>query len=254
MNDFNEKEQPENPGIARSVGEIIDNFTLLVHDEIELAKAEVAQSAQNLLRGSVAGVLGGVFAFFGLFIFLIGISFLINDALDFGNWPGFLIVAFMLFFFGAIAAVFALRKIKKGSHIAPTKAIAEARLTQAALQAHATPADDPTVGIGGVGDVVVPAAAPAPIEVPPSLPVASPAGPSKSELKQAEKARKQAAKAEAKANEAAAKAAAQAKKAADKAQKQADKDAAKAAKSLGKSKDAEPKDGGDQANEDSDAN
>lgn len=121
------------PPLGESIGEIVDRTTALVHEEIELAKAEVAVSLQNLLRGSVAAIVGGVFAFFGLFILLIAISFLISDAISYGDWPGFFVVAFVLFLGGGLLAFTALKKIKKGSQLVPTQAIEEAKKTQAAL-------------------------------------------------------------------------------------------------------------------------
>ncbi|MGB0889048.1 MAG: phage holin family protein, partial [Solirubrobacterales bacterium] len=73
-------EENQNQPLGQSISEIIDRTTTIVHEEIELAKSEIAISLQNLLRGSIAGIVGGVFAFFGLFVLLIGISFLIGDA------------------------------------------------------------------------------------------------------------------------------------------------------------------------------
>lgn len=122
----------------KSLGEnfasIVDHTTQIVHDEIELAKAEIASSLQNLLRGSVAAIVGGVFAFFGLFVLLIGISFLISDAIGkFSPWIGFFVVAILLFLLGGVLAWFALKNIKKGSQLTPTQAIDEAKQTKAAL-------------------------------------------------------------------------------------------------------------------------
>lgn len=125
----------ETPPLGQSVGEIIDHTTALVHEEIELAKAEVAIALKNLLRGSVASILGGVFAFFGLIILLMGISLFLTDLInDDYPWIGFFIVALVLFVIGAIAAMFALKKIQKGSKIVPEMAIDEARKTQDALR------------------------------------------------------------------------------------------------------------------------
>lgn len=123
------------PPLGQSIGEIIDRTTKLVYEEIELAKAEVAISLKNLLRGSVATIVGGVFAFFGIFILLIGIAFLISDAIGDYIWLGFFIVAIAAFVIGGMAAVFALKKIKKGSHIVPSQAISEAKKTQEAIKA-----------------------------------------------------------------------------------------------------------------------
>lgn len=123
------------PPLGESISEIIDRTTKIVHEEIELAKAEMAVALQDLLRGSVAGIVGGVFAFFGLFILLIAFSFLIADAIGvLYPWLGFFIVAFVCFAVGGVLAWIALKKIKKGSQLAPSQAIDEAKQTRDALQ------------------------------------------------------------------------------------------------------------------------
>ncbi|MGK2878727.1 MAG: phage holin family protein [Solirubrobacterales bacterium] len=129
---------PENTPLGESISDIIDRTTTIVHEEIELAKAEMAVALQDLLRGSVAGIVGGVFAFFGLFILLIALSFLVADAIGtWYPWLGFFIVAFLCFGMGGLLAFVALKKIKKGSQLAPSQAISEARQTKEALQAEA---------------------------------------------------------------------------------------------------------------------
>lgn len=128
--------QDDNQRLGESIGEIIDRTTRIVHEEIELAKAEVAIAARDLLRGSVVGIVGGVFAFFGLFVLLFACSFLIGDAIGLWYpWLGFFIVAFSCFLIGGLLALVALKKIKKGSQLAPTQAIDEARQTRSALKA-----------------------------------------------------------------------------------------------------------------------
>lgn len=121
--------------LGASIGEIVDRTTKIVHEEIELAKAEMSIALQDLLRGSVAGIVGGVFAFFGLFILLIALSFLIADAIGvLYPWLGFFIVAFFCFLIGGALAWVALKKIKKGSQVVPSQAIDEAKQTREALQ------------------------------------------------------------------------------------------------------------------------
>lgn len=125
----------ENQPLGHSIGDIIDRTTALVHDEIELARTEITISIKNLMRGWIAAILGGIFAFFGLIIMLIGVSFFLTDLIaDQYIWIGFFIVAVFLFIVGTIAAFFALKKIQKGAKLVPEMAIAEARKTQDALQ------------------------------------------------------------------------------------------------------------------------
>ncbi|MBJ7458341.1 MAG: phage holin family protein [Thermoleophilaceae bacterium] len=254
---------PENTSLGASISEIIDRTTKIIHEEIELAKAEMAVAAQDLLRGSVAGIVGGVFAFFGLFILLIALSFLVADAIGvWYPWLGFFIVAFLCFGIGGLLAFVALKKIKKGSQIVPEQAISEARQTREALQA-----DRPLETIDSVAvEEPTAGAAPAVVARPAKPADAAAADPdvveAKQELKEARadaeeleldakelkkrakqeaKEAKEAAKAArvaeqeaAKADAIAAKAAEKADKEAAKAKAQAEKDAAKAAKAAEK--------------------
>ena len=104
MQDFDP--QDDNLGVARAIGEIVDRTTLIVHDEIELGKAEILAAVQDLVRGSVAGILGGIFGVFGLVIFLQAGALFLNDLFNWNAYPwlGYLTVAMILFIFGGIAA------------------------------------------------------------------------------------------------------------------------------------------------------
>lgn len=255
----------DNTPLGESIGEIVDRTTKIVHEEIELAKAEMSVALQDLLRGSVAGIVGGVFAFFGLFILLIAFSFLVADAVGaWYPWLGFFIVAFLCFLLGGLLAFVALKKIKKGSQIVPTQAIDEAKQTKEAIQAEADkgietidstaveeatptapPATKPPVDkVFPVAGGVKPVDQPEP-EVSPEVAEAKEdlkearedadelqldAKEAKRRAKQEAKEAKEAAKAARKAEQEAAKAEAIAAKQAEKAQKEADKARAKAEK------------------------
>jgi uncharacterized membrane protein YqjE len=249
---------PDKTPLGDSIGDIIDRTTKIVHEEIELAKAEMASAAQDLLRGSVAGIVGGVFAFFGLFILLIGLSFLIADAVGtWYPWLGFFIVAFLLFAFGGLLAFVALKKIKKGSQLTPTQAIDEAKQTRDALQKEAdtpidsvaveepTPGDVPAAAVKPLADLKAKEAAaadPAVVEAKHDLEDARndadllelDAKEMKRRAKQEAKEAKEAAKAAKVAEQEAAKAEAIAAKAAEKAQKEGAKAKAKAEKEAAK--------------------
>lgn len=116
------------PTLAEAVTQVSERASLLVREEIELAKAEMAAKARKLATGAVVGAVAGVFVLTGLF-------FLLNSAawgayLIFGGtayWAGFLIVAVALFVLGALAGVVAYRAMRKGSPPAPTMAIDEAK-------------------------------------------------------------------------------------------------------------------------------
>lgn len=114
--------------LAETVTQVSERVSLLVREEIELAKAEMSAKARKLAMGAVVGIVAGVF-------FITGLFFLLNSAawgayLIFGGtayWAGFLIVAGLLFILGALAGGLAYRAIRKGTPPAPTMAIDEAK-------------------------------------------------------------------------------------------------------------------------------
>jgi uncharacterized small protein (DUF1192 family) len=52
--------------IATAITEVSERMTVLVRDEIELAKAEMGAKVSSLARGTAAVAAGGVFGFFAL--------------------------------------------------------------------------------------------------------------------------------------------------------------------------------------------
>jgi uncharacterized membrane protein YqjE len=116
--------------LARSIQEVSEKLSLLVREEIELAKAEMGEKVNKLTRGAVIGIAAGIFAVLGLIYLLHALSWLIWDVIggtrDF--WLGFLIVAVILFVLGGIAGFLAARFFKGGSPPTPEMAIEEAQL------------------------------------------------------------------------------------------------------------------------------
>jgi uncharacterized membrane protein YqjE len=121
----------------RSFGELVsrvsENVSLLVREEIELAKAEVEQKITRIARGAVAGALAGFFVFLALIFLFHSAAWGINDLLD-GVWQGFLIVAGGLLLLAAAGGLFALRSFKAGAPPTPDQAIEEAKLIREALE------------------------------------------------------------------------------------------------------------------------
>lgn len=136
---------PPTPDQERSVGEMVfdvsERVSTLVREEIELAKAEVSEKVQSLLRGGVVGIVAGTFAFLGLILLMHSIAWLLND-LFFGDsfWLGFLIEAVIFFATAAIAGYFAYRAVQKGAPPTPDLAIEEGRRIKQTLEAGTTPA------------------------------------------------------------------------------------------------------------------
>jgi apolipoprotein N-acyltransferase len=125
----------------KSLGEIVqevsEKASLLVRQEIDLAKAEVGEKVSSLGKGAGIAAAAGVFGVFAIFVFLFFLAFIINDLLgDFGEnvWPGFLIVFILLVILTAIAGFVAYRFFKKGAPPTPDMAIEEAKLTKAQFE------------------------------------------------------------------------------------------------------------------------
>ena len=136
-----EPEQPQN--IAVIVTEVTERATMLIREEIELAKAEISEKITRLVKGAVVGIAGGIFVVTALLFILHGFAWLATFEL-FNNqkafW-GFFLVAGALILLGALAGFIAFRAVKFGSPPTPTMAIDEARKIRETVSS--SPAMDP---------------------------------------------------------------------------------------------------------------
>src|SRR3990172_415753 len=104
----------------RTVGELVldisEQTSVLIREEIELAKTEVSEKVDKLLRGSVAGIAAGVFVLMALAMLMHGIAWLLNDLFFEDNvWIGFLVEALFWLLAGVAAGLFAWRSVKAGA-------------------------------------------------------------------------------------------------------------------------------------------
>jgi uncharacterized membrane protein YqjE len=130
---------PSPPDSAeKQLGEIVADVTskasLLVKEEIELAKAEVAQKAKRLGIGAGLIAVAGVFMFFFLIFLLHMLAWGFMDWFSLKTWVGYAIVCVLLLVFAGILALIARRAFKKGSPPVPQMAIDEAKKTRAAIE------------------------------------------------------------------------------------------------------------------------
>jgi uncharacterized membrane protein YqjE len=149
--------QPQN--IATAITEVSERATLLVREEIELAKAEVTEKAAKLVKGAVVGVAAGVFFMTALVFALVGCAWLLYFYLPVGEFAyfwGFFAMAVILVIFGVIAGLIAAKVVKKSSPPMPNMAMEEARKIREAVSADAAGAADgqpsapvPAVPTGG---------------------------------------------------------------------------------------------------------
>jgi uncharacterized membrane protein YqjE len=128
--------QDADKGLGEIVAEVSEKASLLVRQEIELAKAEVGEKVSKLTKGAVVGAAAGVFLIFGVTMLFHSLAWLLNDLFNWDTslWAGFAIVTTGLFLLAALAAGIALRLFKKGAPPTPDLAIEEARKMRAELE------------------------------------------------------------------------------------------------------------------------
>ncbi|MGH2764029.1 MAG: phage holin family protein [Thermoleophilaceae bacterium] len=128
--------QDADKGLGEIVSDVSEKASLLVRQEIELAKAEVTDKVSKLARGAAVGAAAGVFAIFGVTMLFHTLAWFFVDLFDWNSiWLGFLVVTGLLFVLAGLAALLALRFFKRGAPPTPDLAIEEARKTRAELEA-----------------------------------------------------------------------------------------------------------------------
>jgi uncharacterized membrane protein YqjE len=136
-------QHPQN--VATAIAEVSERATLLVREEIELAKAEVAEKAGKLVRGAIVGAAAGVFLVMALMFVLIGCAWLLYWVLPVGTFAyfwGFFAMAAILVLLGALAGVIAAKAVKRSAPPMPSMAIEEARKIREAVSSPAVGAED----------------------------------------------------------------------------------------------------------------
>jgi len=130
---------PDSNGADKSLGDIVSEVSekgsLLVREEIELAKAEMLAKAKKMGRGAGIGVAAGVFLIFALVMFLQTAAWGLVEAFDLQIWVGFGIVTLVLVILGIVAGLLAAKWLKAGPPT-PDMAIEQAKITREALEAH----------------------------------------------------------------------------------------------------------------------
>ncbi|HEX6697929.1 MAG TPA: phage holin family protein [Solirubrobacteraceae bacterium] len=122
--------------IAQAIQEVSDRATLLVREEIELAKVEMTEKVTKLIKGAVVGIAAGIFMVFALIYLLHGFAWLTWYELfpDQQYFWGFFVVAAVLLLLGALAGFIAARAMKSGAPPTPAMAIDEAKLIKETVQ------------------------------------------------------------------------------------------------------------------------
>jgi uncharacterized membrane protein YqjE len=136
MSDQQQNSDTTSQNIAQAIQEVSDRATLLVREEIELAKAEVTEKVTKLIKGAVVGIAAGIFVVFALIYLLHGFAWLTWYELfpDQQYFWGFFVVAAVLLLLGALAGYIAARAFKSGAPPTPQLAIDEAKRIKETVQ------------------------------------------------------------------------------------------------------------------------
>ena len=126
---MSEHQQPAN--LVQAIQEVSEKASLLVREEIELAKAEVTEKVSKLGKGAAVAAAAGLFVLGALIMILFGLAWLAYWAIPFPDgqyfW-GYFTIAAILLLLAALAGFIAYRALKAGSPPAPNMAIEEAKL------------------------------------------------------------------------------------------------------------------------------
>ena len=113
-------DDPKTSDLGVAVQQVSEKVSVLIREEIELAKAEVTTKVASLARGAVAAILGAVLGVFLLIFALLTLAWGLNSLLS-SIWLGFAIVMVLLLVLTGGSLLFAFRKLKVG---APTPKMA----------------------------------------------------------------------------------------------------------------------------------
>ena len=127
-------QDPSDKSVGELVSDVSERTSTLVREEIELAKAEISEKVSQLVRGSVLGIIAGVFALAALMLIMHGVAWLLNDLVFDNFWLGFFVEAALFLLIGGIAVLIAQRAFKRGAPPTPDLAIEEAKLTRERLE------------------------------------------------------------------------------------------------------------------------
>ncbi len=122
---------PRPDSLGAAVSEVSEKVSLLVREEIELAKAEVVTKVSSIARGAAAVAVGAVFGVFALIFGLETVAWAISEATG-HPWIGFAVVFVALLALAVFAFLFAWRKLKVGAPT-PKMAIDEAKKIRATV-------------------------------------------------------------------------------------------------------------------------
>ncbi|CAB4333062.1 MAG: hypothetical protein F2839_01845 [Actinobacteria bacterium] len=129
----------ENLKIGKLLESIATDAKALVRGHIELAKAELQQSAKSATVSLVAFVMALAMLNLGIILLFVAGAFAINAA-GLSLWASFLIVGGGLFLLGGFFALFGINRMKKAA--SPGKSVAALNTTMTSVRGLIKPRKD----------------------------------------------------------------------------------------------------------------
>ena len=129
---------PNRPDAEKTIGELVfevaEQTTILVRDEIELARTEITEKISTLARSSVVAVAAGVFAFLAFILLMHAFALGLNSLFFEGEpWAGYLVEAVIFIAVAIGAGLFAKKSFEETGPPVPTEAIEQAEKARAVL-------------------------------------------------------------------------------------------------------------------------
>jgi hypothetical protein len=129
---------PNRPDSEKTIGELVfevaEQTTILVRDEIELARTEITEKISTLARSSVVAVAAGVFAFLAFLLLMHAFALGLNSLFFEGEpWAGYLVEAVIFIAVAIGAGLFAKKSFEETGPPVPTEAIEQAEKARAVL-------------------------------------------------------------------------------------------------------------------------
>lgn len=129
----------ENPKFGKLLESLVKDSKALVRGHIELAKAELQQSAKSATVALVAFVVALAMLNLGVILLFVAAAFAINAA-GLTLWASFLIVGGALFLLGALFILFGINRMKKAT--SPGKSVAALNTTMSSVRGVIKPRKD----------------------------------------------------------------------------------------------------------------
>lgn len=120
------------PSVGTAAKEVAEHASALARLELELASLELKRKAGALGAGAGLGIAAGLTVLYALGFLFAAVAVALSIVLD--AWLALLVVGVGLLALATLLGLSAVRKIKRGTPPVPEQAIAEAKLTTAALR------------------------------------------------------------------------------------------------------------------------